>query len=430
MAVPGAGTIDLISERVHATLGDERALGIFRRAMTETLDRAVEILDDGTTFVITGDIPAMWLRDSSAQLRPYLYLAEDPELAALIAGAVERQCEYILVDPYANAFNREPDGSGHAGDRTEMNPLVWERKYEVDSLCHPVQLAYLLWRVTGSAGHLGTRFRAAAEVILRVLRVEQDHENRSPYRFERDDCPPGDTLVRDGRGPLTAVTGMTWSAFRPSDDACRHGFNVPGNLFAAAVLGHLAEIAREVWDDADAADRAERLRDEIHAGVAAHGIVDHPRFGRIYAYEVDGLGGVNLMDDANTPSLLSLPMLGAVETGDPIYAATRRFVLSDANPHFHAGTAAAGVGSPHTPDGHVWPIALAVQGLTAEDPAERARIIATLRDTDAGTGRMHESFHRDRPETYTREWFSWADAMYCELVLRHCGLRLDAKAPR
>jgi len=430
MAVPGAGTIDRISERVHATLGDERALGIFRRAMTETLDRAVETLADGTTFVITGDIPAMWLRDSSAQLRPYLYLAEDPELAALIAGAVERQCEYILVDPYANAFNRAPDGSGHAGDRTDTNPWVWERKYEVDSLCHPVQLAYLLWRVTGSAGHLGERFRAAAEAILRVLRVEQDHENRSPYRFERDDCPESDTLVRDGLGSLTAVTGMTWSAFRPSDDACHHGFNVPGNLFAATILGHLAEIAAEVWDDADLADRAGRLRAEITAGVASHGVVDHPRFGRVYAYEVDGRGGVNLMDDANTPSLLSLPMLGAVDVGNPVYAATRRFVLSDANPHFHAGTAAEGVGSPHTPDGHVWPIALAVQGLTAEDPAERARIIATLRDTDAGTGRMHESFHRDRPETYTREWFSWADAMYCELVLRHCGLRLDAKARR
>lgn len=430
MAVPGAGTIDRISERVHTTLGDERALAIFRRAMTETLDRAVATLADGTTFVITGDIPAMWLRDSSAQLRPYLYLAEDPELAALIAGAVERQCEYILVDPYANAFNREPDGSGHAGDRTDMNPWVWERKYEVDSLCHPVQLAYLLWRVTGSARHLGERFRAAAEAILRVMRVEQDHENGSPYRFERDDCPASDTLVRDGRGSPTAVTGMTWSGFRPSDDACRYGFNIPGNLFAATILGHLAEIAAEVWEDTGTADRAERLRAEISAGVAAHGVVDHPRFGRVYAYEVDGLGGVNLMDDANTPSLLSLPMLGAVDASDPLYAATRRFVLSDANPHFHAGTAAAGVGSPHTPDGHIWPIALAVQGLTTADPAERARIIATLRDTDAGTGRMHESFHRDRPETYTREWFSWADAMYCELVLRHCGLRLDAKARR
>ncbi|GIG65037.1 glycoside hydrolase family 125 protein [Phytomonospora endophytica] len=430
MAVPGAGTIDRAGDRIAERLGDERALGIFRRAMTETLDRAVETLADGTTFVITGDIPAMWLRDSSAQLRPYLYLAGDPELAALIAGAVERQCEYIVLDPYANAFNRAPDGAGHSGDRTDMNPWVWERKYEVDSLCHPVQLAYLLWRVTGSAAHLGERFRAAAEAILRVLRTEQDHENRSPYRFERDDCPASDTLVRDGLGPVTAVTGMTWSAFRPSDDACRHGFNVPGNLFAATALGHLEEIAHEVFDDGDLAARAARLRAEISAGVAAHGVVDHPRFGRIYAYEVDGLGDANLMDDANVPSLLSLPMLGAVDAGDPVYAATRRFVLSDANPHFHAGTAAAGIGSPHTPDGHVWPIALAVEGLTAEDAAERARLIATLRDTDAGTGRMHESFHRDRPETYTREWFSWADAMYCELLLRHSGLRLDAEARR
>jgi meiotically up-regulated gene 157 (Mug157) protein len=214
---------------------------------------------------------------------------------------------------------------------------------------------------------------------------------------------------------------MTWSGFRPSDDACLYGHNVPANLCAAAALDGAAELARHIGDMALAED-AGTLSAELREAALRHGTVRHPRFGPIFAYEVDGYGNALLMDDANMPSLLSLPLIANVSTTDPQYLATRKFVLSPANPTWYRGIAAEGVGSPHTPDGHIWPIAIAVQGLTGSEDAERLGALRTLIDTDAGTGAMHESFHRDDPHRFTRPWFSWANAMYAELALEVAGL--------
>jgi meiotically up-regulated gene 157 (Mug157) protein len=143
----------------------------------------------------------------------------------------------------------------------------------------------------------------------------------------------------------------------------------------------------------------------------------------VYAYEVDGRGGVLLADDANTPSLLALPLTGWCRADDPLYLATRDLVLSPANPYYYRGSAASGIGSPHTPEGHVWPIALAIQGLTSTDPAERRALLDLILATDDGTGAVHESFHADDPGVWTREWFSWANSMFCELALETAGLR-------
>lgn len=397
----------------------------FARCFPNTYLTTMRRLPDGTTFVITGDIPAMWLRDSAAQVRPYLIpAATDPELAELLVGVVRRQVRYILEDPYANAFNEAPNGRGHRRDRVKvaLSPWVWERKYEVDSLCYPVQLAYLLWRATGRTDHLDDEFRRAVGPILALWRREQRHEAESRYRFRRPFRWRSDTLARRGRGSPTATTGMTWSGFRPSDDACRYGYLVPANGFATVVLGYVAEIAAGVLGDAGLAADARGLATEIDAGIRAHGIVEHPRHGRIYAYETDGFGNHLLMDDANIPSLLSLPYLGYVDREDPVYAATRRFVLSPDNPHFYRGWAAAGIGSPHTPRRYIWHLALAMQGLTATDPAEREGLLDLFTRTDAGAGLMHEGFHADNPARFTRPWFAWANALFSEFVLAHCGL--------
>ncbi|TDE92838.1 glycoside hydrolase family 125 protein [Occultella glacieicola] len=390
--------------------------------MSRTLREAF-VHEPGTdVFVLTGDIPAMWLRDSAAQVRPYLPLAaEDPGLADVLVSLVRRQVRSILLDPYANAFNARPDGAGHRDDDTEMDRGVWERKYEVDSLCFPLQLAHQVWRFTGRTDHLDTEFARAADLIIETWRVEQDHAGRSPYRFQRHDGPASDTLTHDGHGSPVGRTGMTWSAFRPSDDACELHYNVPGNLFAVQVLGHLAELAVAVLDDPGLAERARDLAVELDAGVHSWGVVTHPVHGRIYAYEVDGLGATVLMDDANMPSLLSLPLTGGDAVDPDIYRNTRAFVLSPDNPTYMAGAHAVGLGSPHTPPRHIWPIALAVQGLTSDDDTEKRRIIDLLTRTHADTFRMHESFHVDDPATFTREWFSWADSMFCELVLDVCG---------
>jgi meiotically up-regulated gene 157 (Mug157) protein len=407
----------------HAT-GDEVIAEMVRRSMAENLPAVAERLPDGTTFVLTGDIPAMWLRDSAAQLRPYLLLCkDDPGLQDVLIGVLHRQLEYVVLDPYANAFNKAANGAGHVTDETEMSPWVWERKYEIDSLCFPLELAYRLWRITGRVDVIDQRFRAAAGAILGLWTVEQDHEARSPYRFQRHDDRASDTLVRDGRGRLTRPTGMSWSAFRPSDDATELGFNVPGNMFASVVLGYLQEIATEVLHDADLADRAKALKADIDDGIAEHGTVDHPEHGRVYAYEVDGLGESILMDDANMPSLLSIPLTGYAAADDPMYLATRKLLLSPENPYYYSGTHAAGIGSPHTPPNYIWPIALAVQGLSSTSAEERLRLLELLRDTTGGTGQMHEGFDVDDPTRYTREWFSWANAMFCELALVHAGLK-------
>lgn len=419
-------TLERLAGRMSEQLAEEtRLLDIFQNAIRNTWGTTLKRMEDGTTFVITGDIPAMWLRDSAAQVRPFLVLAkEDPEAADMIEGLVRRQLDSILLDPYANAFNEEANGRGHQADETEMTPWIWERKYEIDSLCYPLQLSYLLWKNTGRTSQFRGSFRQAAEAILDLWTVEQRHEERSPYRFQRKDCVPSDTLVRDGKGAETAYTGMTWSGFRPSDDACEYGYLVPSNMFAVVVLGYLQEVAGEVLQDEELHGRAAKLAQEIEQGIREHGIVQHPEFGPIYAYETDGLGHHNLMDDANVPSLLSIPYLGYRDASDEVYQNTRRFILSRNNPYYYEGTAAEGIGSPHTPQGYIWHIALAMQGLTADSREEKLRLLQVMSRTDAGTGLMHESFKADDPAEYTRPWFSWANMMFCELLMDYCGIRV------
>ena len=400
---------------------------LFRNCFPNTLETTTELHEDGTTYVFTGDIPAMWLRDSSVQVSPYVPLAEqDDDVRRIIAGVIRKQVGYILIDPYANAFNREADGACWASDETEHNDWVWERKYEIDSLCYPLWLAHRYWKTTGDVSVFDDDFRRAARVILDLWTVEQDHVAGSPYRFQRRDCPPSDTLSHDGLGAPVALTGMTWSGFRPSDDACRYGHLVPSNLFAVAVLGHLAETARSVWQDEQIAIHAERLAVEIAAGLRNHAVIDDENTGGpVYAYEVDGLGNHHFMDDANVPSLLSLPYLGACAADDEIYQNTRRLVLSQRNTFYYTGTQASGIGSPHTPAGYVWHISLSMQGLTSTSMEEMDGLINTLETTDGGTGYMHEGFHPDDPTTFTREWFAWSNSLFAEFILHWLRMRGD-----
>ncbi|GAA5153790.1 glycoside hydrolase family 125 protein [Amycolatopsis dongchuanensis] len=402
--------IGAAAARVRAVAG-VRIGQMVEAALLRTLRDTVTIGEDGTAFVITGDIPAMWLRDSTTQLTPYLrFLGECPPLAGLVTAVVRRQFACLAHDPYANAFNDGPTGAHYEPGDLCDDPHVWEQKYEVDSLAYPVTLAHRLWRATGSAEAFDTRAHRVLRTIVAQLRLEQRHDE-SPYRFERPGAIPTETLARGGRGTPVAVTGMTWSGFRPSDDACTYGYNIPANLFAAQALLAIAEIADEVYRDPVLARDARALSGELVDGVKAHGIVDGT-----YAYEVDGLGGVLRMDDANTPSLLSLPLLAPDVLDADVWRATRAFVLSDRNPYYFRGRVASGIGSPHTKPGRVWPIALAVEGLTGT-PADRHRLLHLLADTDAGTGRLHESFDASDPSSFSRPWFSWADAMFCELAL-------------
>jgi uncharacterized protein len=400
-------------------LQEPRLLPLFRQCYLNTLETTVNLLDDGTTFVITGDIPAMWLRDSTAQIRLYLRLAaEDATIRRIVAGMIHRQAQYLLIDPYANAFNQEANGHGHQDDQTQMNPWIWERKYELDSLCYPVQLLHDYVETTHDSSIFDENIHQMLQVIVSTMQTEQHHDERSPYRFERHGVAASDTLPLGGHGTRTNFTGMIWSGFRPSDDACKFGYLIPANMFAVVILEHLASFARDIYHDQPLADSAQRLRAEIKFGIETYAIVQHPRFGRMYAYETDGYGNYTLMDDANVPSLLSIPYLGYCARNDPLYQNTRAFVLSDANPYYFSGKYAQGVGSPHTPHGYIWPISLIMQGLTSTDADEQNALIQMLIATTADTNFMHESFQPDQPEDFTRSWFAWANSLFGEFVLR------------
>lgn len=343
-------------------------------------------------------------------------LDASPELSDIVAGVLRRQFRQIEHDPYANSFNPGPTGAHYEPDDLNDDPWVWEQKYEIDSLAFPLLLAHRWWRTTGRTDIFDDRAHRVFRMIVAQLRLEQRHEENSQYRFVRPDAIPTETLVRDGRGTPVGFTGMAWSGFRPSDDACTYGYNVPGNLLVAQGLRYLAELASACFDDDVLAADALALSGEIVAGVSAFGIVEHPKHGKIYAYEVDGLGSSLLMDDANMPSLLSLPLLSPDVYDPEIYARARRFILGPDNPWWFSGTAAEGVGSPHTRARRVWPIALAVEGLTSRSVERQRELIALLLATDAGTNRMHEAFDVDDPAKFSRPWFSWADSMFCELA--------------
>ena len=388
---------------------------MFRGCFMNTLDTTVTRHVPGDTFIITGDIEAMWLRDSTAQVLHYVRFADDSEVAAMIEGLLARQAACVAIDPYANAFN-ETASSRHwdSNDLPKPDDRVWERKYEIDSLCWPLLLAERLEEKTGSRKFLTPAFHQMMKTIVRVFRREQHHEN-SEYRFIRHSPYPEPDLGPDGRGAPVAPAGMTWSGFRPSDDACRYGYLVPSNLFAASVLRSLIRFADNLGDSG-LAEEAALLRKEILEGLEQHAVVGTAKNGEIWCYETDALGHHLLMDDANCPSLLCLPWLGICSREEPRYLRTRAFVLSRDNPYYYSGSAAEGVGSPHTPKGFIWPIGLCVQILTSVNDEEAAAVLRMLLTTHAGTCLMHESFDPNRPEKFTRSWFAWANSMFGEAI--------------
>ena len=389
----------------------------FRSTWETTLQRA-----DDTVFLITGDIPAMWLRDSSAQVYHYLHRANEyPEVIEAIEQMLNRQFMYIAIDPYANAFNIEANGNKLHHDRTNWTPeqkaIIWERKYEIDSLCYPIRLAHAFWKKTGRTSWCNEAFLKAVDAILTTWTTEQNHMTQSPYYFERIvECPPSDTLPYEGKGNPVAYTGMTWSGFRPSDDACKYGYLIPANFFACKSLEQLEEIVEALAPDEVLQARIVKLREEIREGLCKYAVVQHEVFGDVYAYEVDGFGNAHLMDDANVPSLLSMPYLGCIRADDPVYRNTRKMLLSKYNPYYYEGIAAKGIGSPHTPAEFVWPISLCIQGLTAEDPEEIVELIHTLEQLDAGTFLMHEGVNVNDANDFTRPWFAWANSIFSEFV--------------
>lgn len=408
---------------VAAMIADPKLREMFINCFPNTLDTTVRFkMKDGQpdTFVITGDIDAMWLRDSSAQVWPYLALCKnDPQLQQLIAGLIRRQADCILLDPYANAFNDGPTGSQWQSDLTQhMIDNLHERKWEIDSLCYPIRIAFYYWLLTGDTSVFTTTWHEAMATVLQTFREQQRKDNLGPYSFQRSSPRASDGQIIDGYGARVRPVGLIYSAFRPSDDATQYGFLIPSNMFAVTSLRQLARIEREVLGHRDFAAECEALATEVDAAIEQYGIVDHPRYGKIYAFEVDGFGNYYMMDDANVPSLLALPYLGYCTADDAIYQNTRRFVWSEDNPYFFRGKAGEGIGGPHCGYNKPWPMSMSIKGLTSSNPEEIRECLRQLRNTDGGTGFMHESFDKDDATRFSRSWFAWANTLFGELVVK------------
>jgi meiotically up-regulated gene 157 (Mug157) protein len=418
-----------VSEAIEATIrevameiADPELAWLFENCYPNTLDTTVsfKVLDGKPdTFVITGDIHAMWLRDSTAQVWPFLSVArDDKNLRALLEGVIRRQTRCILIDPYANAFNDGPTGSEWERDITAMKPQLHERKWEIDSLCYPIRLAHGYWKVTGDASIFDARWQDAMGLVVKTFREQQRLNSPGPYSFQRITAASSDTLPLDGWGNPTRPCGMIHSGFRPSDDACMFPLQVPSNLFAVRVLGDLHEIYSNELNNRVIAADCRSLADQINEAVRTHGVVTHQNYGAIFAYEVDGFGNALYMDDATAPSLLSLPYLGCLDAADPLYRRTREFVLGRDNPYYFSGTAGEGVGSPHTGLNLIWPLALIMRAITGTEEGEIAACLRTLKRSHAGTGFMHEAFHKDDPAKFTRKWFAWANSFFGELIIK------------
>jgi meiotically up-regulated gene 157 (Mug157) protein len=438
---PKPGERKFRSEAVEQFLAERRTRiadpvlsTLFVNCFPNTLDTTVEPgIFEGKpdTAVLTGDIAAMWLRDSSAQVWPYLPLAKnDRQLRDLLEGVIRRQARCILIDPYANAFMADlnaPPLPWSLKDKTELKRGVGERKWEVDSLCYPIRLSHGYWKLTGDASPFDRTWLQAMRLIVDTFRIQQRKHGDGPYRFQRVSDTSTETLPAAGLGNPVRPIGLIASGFRPSDDACIFPFLVPSNLFAVTSLRQLAEMAHNISHDDALANGANDLSKEIEDALHKYAIANTPQ-GTIWAYEIDGYGSQLLMDDANVPSLLGLPYLAS--SPDPaLYERTRAFCWSERNPWFFRGTAGEGVGGPHIGKDMIWPMSQIVYALTSDSADEIRRSIGMLKLSAQGFGFMHESYFKDDPRRYTRAWFAWANTLFGELLGKFAITQSDMLRP-
>ena len=414
--------VERVIAEVQKNIGNKEIAWMFGNCFPNTLDTTVDhtlINGNPDTYVITGDIDAMWLRDSSAQVWPYLPLCkEDPELKAMIQGVINRQAKCILKDPYANAFYKdESKVSEWSKDETKMQPGIHERKWEIDSLCYPIRLAHGYWKETGDNTPFDDKWLEAMKLVLKTFSEQQRMHDKGPYSFMRSSKYATDSVPMSGYGYPAKPNGLICSMFRPSDDATVYPYLVPSNIFAAGALMMLSEIL----DGSPAIafrDQVKQMSIQITEAIEANALIYNLSYGRIFAYEVNGYGSHNLMDDANVPSLLSLTYLlpETMKKNEAVYTNTRAYALSENNPFFFKGKAGEGIGGPHVGMDMIWPISIIMRGLTSNDDSEIRNCIDTLQHTHAGTGFMHESFYKDDPKKFTRSWFAWANTLFGEFI--------------
>lgn len=418
-----SAAIEETIRNLKSSIGNKELGWLFENCFPNTLDTTVDfemINGKPDTYVITGDIDAMWLRDSSAQVWPYLSLMKaDKNLQQLIAGVINRQTKNILKDAYANAFYKDENkiSEWKASDITTMKPGIHERKWEIDSLCYPIRLAHGYWKATGDTVPFDKDWITAMKLVIQTFREQQRTETKGPYTFQRKTAWATDGVPLGGYGYPSKKVGLIHSMFRPSDDATVFPFLIPSNFFAYKSLLHLQVLSKAIHEDALGND-AFALATTVKNALDKYAKVSLAPYGQVFAYEINGFGSFNLMDDANIPSLLALPYLDAVQAVDPVYQSTRKFLLSDSNPFFFKGKAGEGIGGPHIGMDYIWPMSITMRGLTSINDAEIKMCLNMLINAHGRTGFMHESFFKDDAAKFTRKWFAWANTLFGEFVLK------------
>lgn len=427
-------------------LVDKDLARLFENCFPNTLDTTIRWHKSGhdpQTFIVTGDINAEWLRDSQKQIAPYLPLAKhDSKLRELFRGAINTQVDYVIAHPYCNAFH-PPSQSGIRFDFNNAEDsviprvnlyTVFECKYEIDSLASFLALANDYYAATGDSSFVTNSWLKALARLLRTLSEqaistydEEGHKQINYYSFVRRSDTGTETLNLHGLGnPVNRNTSLIRSAFRPSDDATIYQFFIPGNAFMSVELKKTAEMLKSLVGKEkkfpptleEFAQKVEELSKEIRAGIFKHGVYDHPVFGKVFAYEVDGYGSVSIMDDANTPSLLSLPDMGFVEADDPVYKNTRNMILSkNGNPYYLKGDFFEGIGGPHIGTRFAWPMSHIIGIRTSTDDDEISRSLEIVKKSTSDLGLMHESVNVDLPHSYTRSWFAWCNSEFARTLL-------------
>jgi len=404
-------------EKISESIADEDVRRMFSQCFPNTLDTTVYHSEhDGhpDTFVVTGDIPAMWLRDSVNQVWPYLpYVSKDEEMKKLFIGLIHRHSLCIISDPYANAFEREIH-DGKVG--------IFERKWELDSLAAFLRLSVGYFEQAEDSKPFGDHWLQALEKALDVMLLEQNTLNKENtellFQFKTQGGHLHPAVRMEGYGYPSKHCGMTRCVFRPSDDECVFPYLIPANAMTVVGLQGVVKILDKI-DAGETAKHARHVAEQIDKGIQEWGIVNHNEFGKIYAYEVDGFGSSCIMDDPNIPSLLSLPYLGYCKTDDEVYQNTRKLILSEWNSFFAKGDRAHGETSPHVGVcDHFWPMATIMQALTSDDEKEITECLKTLKHTHAGTFFMHESVDVDNEHHFTRHWFAWVNSLFGELILK------------
>jgi meiotically up-regulated gene 157 (Mug157) protein len=420
---------------------------LFSNCLPCTLDTTVMAYTPSTptsapdSYVITGDINAQWLRDSTNQVLPYMsLLTADPTLRDLVCGLIHRQSLNIAHDPYANSFNPNASGAGHQDDRRKpkMTAQVFEGKWELDSLAAAMKLAWHYYNTTQDSTCFlqDDTWGQAMKAIIATITTQQQSTlppGTNDYYFQRETTAPTDSLMLGGVGNTGRRTGMCKSAFRPSDDSSLFPFFVPANAMAVVELRHVGQLLQALASHPQAgtrtaelkglSDAASTLADELDEGIRMHAIVPVPTWTKaalgleaeamMYAYEVDGYGGQAIMDDANIPSLMALPYLGYLNISDPLYQTTRAVLLSPNNPYFFNGSAGEGIGGPHVGLDYIWPMSIITRAMTSTDDAEIRLCLETLKASSEGSGWLHESFNKNNAKDFTRPWFAWSVNVVC-----------------